>query len=49
MQQTVSYLLDNGENATDSFLKKFDTEWVRYNRDTIRNLEEYMEEHPDAE
>ena len=34
-----TYLLDNGENATDSFLKKFDTEWVRYNRDTIRNLE----------
>ena len=44
-----TYLLDNGENATDSFLKKFDTEWVRYNRDTIRNLEKYMEEHPDAE
>ena len=43
-----TYLLDNGENATDSFLKKFDTEWVRYNRDTIRNLEKYMEEHPDA-
>ena len=44
-----TYLLDDGENATDTFLERFDTEWVRYNRDTIRNLEEYMEEHPDAE
>ena len=44
-----TYLLDDSENATDTFLERFDTEWVRYNRDTIRNLEEYMEEHPDAE
>lgn len=44
-----TYLLDDSENATDTFLKRFDTEWVRYNRDTIRNLEKYMEEHPDAE
>ena len=44
-----TYLLDDSDNATDTFLKRFDTEWVRYNRDTIRNLEEYMKEHPDAE
>ena len=44
-----TYLLDDSDNATDTFLKRFDTEWVRYNRDTIRNLEKYMEEHPDAE
>lgn len=44
-----TYLLDDSENATDTFLKRFDTEWVRYNRDTIRNLEEYMKEHPDEE
>ena len=43
-----TYLLDDSDNATDTFLKRFDTEWVRYNRDTIRNLEEYMKEHPDA-
>lgn len=44
-----TYLLDDSDNATDTFLKRFDTEWVRYSRDTIRNLEEYMKEHPDAE
>ena len=44
-----TYLLDDSENATDTFLERFDTEWVRYNRDLIRKVQNYMEEHPDAE
>lgn len=44
-----TYLLDTSENATDTFLKRFDTEWERYNRDIIRKVQEYQEEHPDAE
>ena len=44
-----TYLLDDSENATDTFLERFDTEWVRYNRDLIRKVQDYMEEHPDAE
>lgn len=44
-----TYLLDDSENATDTFLERFDTEWVRYNRDLIRKVQDYMDEHPDAE
>ena len=44
-----TYLLDDSENATDTFLERFDTEWVRYNRDLIRKVQDYMEEHPDVE
>lgn len=29
------------EKDVDAFLKKFDTDWVRYNRDIIRMVEEY--------
>ncbi len=43
-----TYLLDDSENATDTFLTRFDTEWVRYNRDVIRKLQDYLEEHPEA-
>lgn len=39
-----TYLLDNSENATDKFLKKFDTEWVRYNRDLIQKVQDYEKE-----
>ena len=39
-----TYLLDDSENATDKFLKKFDTEWVRYNRDLIRKVQDYEKE-----
>lgn len=35
-----TYLLDNSDNAKEKFLKKFDTEWQRYNRDLIRRLQE---------
>ena len=44
-----TYLLDDSENATDTFLERFDTEWVRYNRDLIRKVQDYMDENPDAE
>lgn len=36
-----SYLLDNGSSATDTFLSKFDKDWVRYNRDIIEKVKEY--------
>lgn len=29
----------------DAFLTKFDSDWTRYNRDTIRKVQEYEEEH----
>lgn len=29
----------------DAFLKKFDTDWIRYNRDIIRKVEEYNKNH----
>lgn len=29
----------------DAFLEKFDSDWKRYNRDTIRKVQEYEEEH----
>ena len=39
-----TFLLDEDENAVDTFLKRFDTEWVRYNRDLIQKVQEYEEE-----
>lgn len=42
-----TYLMDESENATDTFMERFDTEWVRYNRDIIREVEAYYEEHPE--
>lgn len=38
-----TYLLDNSDNAIDSFLSRFDSEWNRYNRDLIKRLQEYEE------
>ena len=35
-----TYLLDTSPDAKEKFLKKFDTEWQRYNRDLIRRLQE---------
>lgn len=43
-----TYLLDNSSNATETFLDNFDTQWVRYNRDTIADLEAYYAEHGGA-
>lgn len=36
-----SYLMDGDK---DAFLKKFDSDWKRYNRDIIRKVEEYEQE-----
>lgn len=33
----------------DAFLKKFDSDWQRYNRDIIRQVQEYEEEHGSVE
>lgn len=37
-----TYLMDDSENALDTFLARFDTEWVRYNRDLIQKVQEYQ-------
>jgi len=44
-----TYLMDNSDNALDTFLTKFDTDWKRYNRDVIRKLQDYLDEHPEAQ
>ncbi|MGN1116078.1 MAG: ABC transporter substrate-binding protein [Candidatus Ornithomonoglobus sp.] len=38
-----TFLLDNSENSVDTFLSRFDKEWVRYNRDLIKRVKEYEE------
>lgn len=38
-----TYLLDDSDDALDTFLKRFDTEWVRYNRDIIAKVQKYQE------
>ncbi len=38
--QIQTFLLDGN---VDKFLNKFDTDWVRYNRDIIRKVQEYEE------
>lgn len=38
-----TYLLDDSEDALSTFLEKFDTEWVRYNRDVIAKVQAYEE------
>lgn len=44
-----TFLLDEGEDSIDTFLKRFDTEWERYNRDLIRKVQDYKEEMEGAE
>ncbi|MGN0204342.1 MAG: ABC transporter substrate-binding protein [Coprococcus sp.] len=44
-----TYLLDSSDNALDTFLTKFDTDWKRYNRDVISKVQKYYDEHPEAE
>ncbi len=39
-----TFMLDESEEAMDTFLNKFDTNWERYNRDLIRRLRESEEE-----
>lgn len=36
-----TFLMDNGTDAVDKFLERFDKEWVRYNRDLIRKVQDY--------
>lgn len=38
-----TYLFDDGDNSLDTFLTRFDKEWVRYNKDIIRKVKEYQE------
>ncbi len=42
-----TYLIDNSENATDTFLTKFDADWARYNRDLIAKVQKFYSEHPE--
>lgn len=44
-----TYLLDESDNSADEFLKRFDTEWKRYNRDLIRKVQEYEKGMEDAQ
>ena len=43
----IQTFLINGD--VDAFLAKFDKDWTRYNRDIIRAVQEYNEEHVTAE
>lgn len=43
-----TYLLDDSANAKAKFLKNFDTQWVRYNRDLIQQVKEYDEAHSNS-
>ena len=44
-----TYLMDDSDNDLDTFLEKFDTEWVRYNRDLIEKVRKFYEEHPEKQ
>ena len=44
--QIQTFLMKKNPKA---FLKKFDTDWVRYNRDIIRKVEDYEKEHADED
>lgn len=44
--QLQTYLINKD---VDAFLAKFDKDWIRYNRDIIRTVEEYEAEHGSAE
>ena len=42
--QIQTFLMKKDSKA---FLKKFDRDWVRYNRDIIRKVEDYEKSHND--
>ena len=45
-----TFLMDERDEAVKTFLKRFDSEWERYNRDLIRKVKEYYkEEHNEEE
>ena len=39
-----TYLMDETDNATEKFLKRFDKDWKRYNRDLIEKVQKYEQE-----
>lgn len=41
-----TFLGDNSADSVDTFLARFDKEWPRYNRDIIREVQEYYADHP---
>lgn len=44
--QIQTFLL---QKDVDAFLQKFDTDWLRYNRDIIRLVQDYEREHGNAD
>ena len=44
-----TYLLDKSDNATDTFLNRFDKDWKHYNRDLIRKVQEYEKKKENAQ
>ncbi len=42
-----TYLMDESDNALDTFLERFDTDWIRYNRDLIAKVQKFYAENPD--
>jgi raffinose/stachyose/melibiose transport system substrate-binding protein len=38
-----TYLMDTSDNASETFLARFDKEWTRYNRDIIEKVRKYEE------
>ena len=40
-----TYLQDSSSNSQEKFLKNFDKNWKRYNRDLIQKVQKYEEEH----
>lgn len=42
-----TYLMDESEDALETFLAKFDRDWARYNRDLIAKVQKFYGEHPE--
>lgn len=40
-----TFLLDESDNAVDTFLARFDSDWIRYNKDLIWKVQQYQNEH----
>ena len=40
-----TFLLDESDSAVDTFLARFDSDWIRYNRDLIWKVQQYQKEH----
>ena len=38
-----TYLMNDSADATDTFMKRFDKEWIRYNRDVVAKVKAYEE------